>query len=191
MIHIKKCKCENCHTLFLPDPRNATRQQFCTKSECRKASKKASQRKWLKKPENKDYFRGPDHVKRVQQWRADHPGYWHRKSAMDKIALQDPLNGQVAERNKDTAELHKTALQDLLNAQPFVMLGLIANFTGIALQDDIDITLRRLQQLGQDIADHHINRRKGGLYDVEKSYPAPTATPGPAAVQLGGPATGP
>ncbi len=45
MKRIIKRKCQNCHTFFMPDPRNASRQLFCTKDECRKASKKASQRK--------------------------------------------------------------------------------------------------------------------------------------------------
>ncbi len=135
MIRIKKCKCKNCHTLFLPDARNATRQKFCSKTECRKASKKASQDKWLKKPENQDYFRCPENVKRVQEWRKANPGYWHRKPSKTEIALQDPLIRQPFENNKNTDKLQSTALQDLLIAQPFVLLGLIVNFTGTVLQD--------------------------------------------------------
>lgn len=188
---IQKRKCKHCHTFFLPDARNARHQQYCWKAGCRQASKAASQRKWLKKPENRDYFRGPENVRRVQQWRAVHPGYWRRKRSKSKTALQDLLTSQPAENNKDTDRLESTALQDLLTAQPFVLLGLIANFTGTALQDNIDITLRRLQQLGQDIVFHHINRSKGGHYDVKISNPSPTGAPGAATVQLGRPATGP
>ena len=40
------------------------------------------------------------------------------------------------------------ALQDLLTSQPAVLIGLIANFTGCALQDDIAMAMRRMQQLG-------------------------------------------
>ena len=69
MAGIKRKKCRNCNDLFIPDPRNAKRQKYCHKSECRKASKAASQRHWLQKPENQDYFCGPDNVKRVQLWR--------------------------------------------------------------------------------------------------------------------------
>jgi len=145
----------------------------------------------LKKPQNADYFRNPENVKRVQQWRAEHPGYWRRKPAAAKIGLQDPLMSQPSEIKRDTHKLQETALQDLLIAQPFVLLGLVANFTDIALQDNIDSTLRRLQQLGRDIADQHINRNKGDLYGVEKSYPTPTTTPCTPAVQLGRPAAGP
>ena len=51
------------------------------KPGCRKASKADSQRRWLQKPENRDYFRGPEHVQRVQRWREAHPGYWRRAKA--------------------------------------------------------------------------------------------------------------
>ena len=47
MSGIKRKKCCNCDELFIPDPRNTTRQRYCSKPECRKASKAASQRRWL------------------------------------------------------------------------------------------------------------------------------------------------
>jgi hypothetical protein len=178
----KKRKCKHCHTFFLPDARNTRHQQYCCKAACRQASKTASQRKWLQKPENQDYFRGPENIRRVQQWRTAHPGYWRRKQSTSQTALQDLLPVQPSEINKNTVKLESRALQDLLNAQPFVLLGLIANFTGAALQDDIDSTLRRLQQLGRDIAHHYTTSSKGGLYGVKVSYPTPTGAPGAAAV---------
>jgi hypothetical protein len=113
--------------LFTPDARNATRQRYCSKPACRKQSKADSQRRWLQKPENRDYFYGAEHVLRVQRWRAAHPGYWRR-------AKRSPV-----------------ALQDLLILQPAVMVGLIAQLTGFALQDDIARAARRMQQLGNDI----------------------------------------
>jgi hypothetical protein len=42
-------------------------------------------------------------------------------------------------------------LQDLLSAQPAVLIGLIAHMAGTALQDDIVRTTDRLLRLGQDI----------------------------------------
>ena len=57
---IKKKKCKNCKTLFIPDTRNANRQKYCSEPECRKVGKKASQKRWLTKPENREYFRGPE-----------------------------------------------------------------------------------------------------------------------------------
>jgi hypothetical protein len=191
MVSPRKRKCRNCHKFFLPDARNAKRQEYCSKVQCRRASKKASQRKWLNKPENQDYFRGPDHVQRVQRWRSAHPGYWRKKPTLDEIALQDPFICQAIENNKNTNRFASPALQDLLTAQPFVLLGLVANFTGTVLQDDIDITLRRLQQLGRDIAHQYTTCSKGGLYGVKVSNPTPTGAAGAATVQLGRPAAGP
>ena len=78
--HMRKRKCKHCKTFFTPDPRNVGRQHYCAKPLCRQASKAASQRRWLRKPENHDYFRGPAHVERVRQWRQHPPGSWRRKT---------------------------------------------------------------------------------------------------------------
>ena len=91
MGRIKRKKCCHCGVLFVPDARNAKRQQYCAKAECRKASKAASQRRWLRQPQNQDYFRSPENVARVQQWRKDNPGYWRRSRQKAKGALQDFL----------------------------------------------------------------------------------------------------
>ena len=147
---VKRKKCCHCGKLFIPDSRKKIRQKYCCKPECRKASKAASQRKWLSKPENQDYFRGPENVQRVRDWRSRNPGYW-RKNRKDTRALQDLLTAQVSENNKNSPQMANHALQDLLIGQPAVLIGLIAQFTGIALQDDIGICLLRLQQLGLDI----------------------------------------
>lgn len=190
MKRITKRKCKNCHTFFIPDPRNAGRQQFCSRDECRKASRKASQRKWLNKPANRDYFRCSENTKRVQEWRKAHPKYWRRKASCSKIALQDPLNAQPSNIKGDNPGFADNALQDLLNVQPFVLLGLVSHFTDTALQDNIDTTLSRLQKLGRDIA-YQYTTRKGGYYGVENSYHPATGADGSASVQLGGPAAGP
>ena len=68
----RKCRC--CTKFFIPDPRNQTRQHYCPQPACRQASKAASQRRWLSKAANSDYFRGADQVLRVQLWRKSHPG---------------------------------------------------------------------------------------------------------------------
>lgn len=148
---IIKRKCHHCRKLFVPDSRNRSRQEYCHKSQCRKASKYASQKKWLNKPENQDYFRGPDHVKRVQEWRKKNPEFWKSKSKKTPVALQDPLTTQPTENKEDKSHFTDNALQDLLNVQPAVIIGLISNFIGSALQDDIAETLLRMQQSGQDI----------------------------------------
>lgn len=159
---VKRNKCCNCGDLFVPDARNRGRQKYCFKPACRTASKAASQRQWLNKPENQDYFRCPDNVRRVQQWRKNNPGYRRRQKRNRTVALQDPLTTQAIE---NTTNSRQNALQDVLIMQPSVLIGLIANFTGIALQDDMVETLLRLRQLGRDI----LNRSpdKGGKYDCQ------------------------
>lgn len=149
MKRIKKKKCRHCRRLFVPDPKNYNRQNYCRKSACREASKSASQQKWLNKPENKNYFKGSEHVERVRAWRKKNPGYWKRSRS--RTALQDPLMVQHTENTGDKGQKNATALQDLLLAQPPVIIGLISNFIGSPLQDDIANTLLAMQQSGQDI----------------------------------------
>ena len=182
MAGIKRKKCCNCKDLFIPDPRNIKRQKYCSKPQCRKASKAASQQRWLQKPENQDYFCGPQNVKRVQLWREDNPGYWRAKRT-NKDALQDRLNPQPIENNTDNVDFANDALQDFLIAQPPVLLGLIANFTGNALQDNMVITLQRLQKLGQDIVTN-LTHSKGGHYGIQGSHRRRTDPKSPQALQL-------
>ena len=149
---LPKCLC--CKKLFRVDPRNARHQKYCCEPSCREASKAASRRAWLAKPENQDYFRGPENVVRVQAWRAVHPEYWRRpagQKAQKPIALQDLCQTQTVEITGDSQNMSETALQDLFLDQPAVLVGFIAQFTGSALQDDIVRSTRRLVELGQDI----------------------------------------
>ena len=165
---IKRKKCRNCDLLFVPDHRNRERQRYCDKPKCRRASKAVSQEKWLQKPENKDHFKGPVNVQRVQEWRKQNPGYW-KNGSKKEIALQETLNAQDAENNEDNSHFTSVALQDLLNAQPAVIIGLISNFIGSALQDDIAQTLLRMQQSGQDIL-YKTPNIKGGNHDCENTH---------------------
>ena len=72
--------CASCGESFTPDPRNARHQRYCGQPACRAASKRASQAKWLAKPENRNYHRGAAALARVQAWRQAHPGYSRGKS---------------------------------------------------------------------------------------------------------------
>jgi len=141
-----KCLC--CGDIFTLDVRNRGRQKYCSKRSCRSVGKAARQRRWLGKPENQDYFSGPEHVERVRAWRAAHPGYWRAHRRGESIALQDALVPQVIESHKDP---FTRALQDALRCQGPVLIGLIAHLSDSALQDDIATTARGLLQLGQDI----------------------------------------
>jgi len=143
-------KCRGCRRLFLPDPRNRDRQHYCSRPHCRAVSKAASQARWLARPENHDYFRGPVHLARSQAWRASHPGYW-RKSPRRDIAPKDPSTLQALDSADKEAIFVRSPLQDLLMAQPAVLVGLIAHLVGTPQQDDIVRTADRLLRLGQDI----------------------------------------
>lgn len=150
-------KCLFCGIFFRPDPRNRKHQKYCSAAACRKASKAASRRAWLAKPENQDYFRGPENVARVQAWRAAHPGYWRRPEGEGAllpaapVALQDLCPAQIIEIAGALQIEPQSALQDLLLDQPAVLIGFIAHVTGSALQDDIARSTRRLLELGHDI----------------------------------------
>lgn len=148
MERARRRKCGCCHELFRPDPRNLRHQRYCSKPACRRASHAVSQRRWLAKPQNRDYFRGPENVARVQAWRGDHPGYWRQRGQSLAAALQDDSRTQLIEASSSSASL---ALQEIISAQPVVLMGLIAHVIGSALQDDIAATSHRLLQLGQDI----------------------------------------
>ncbi len=179
----RRRKCRHCQELFRPDPRNQAKQKYCSKSDCRKASKTASQRKWQAKPENKTYFHGPENVQRVQEWRKRNPGYW-RKSAIRQEPLQDHSTGITTEKQGDNARLIENVLQDLFSGQPAVFVGLLAHLSGSSLQDDIVHTGRRLQQLGQDILTEPLTC-KGGHHDSkQKPHPSTHDPPGTRPVQL-------
>ncbi len=166
----KKKKCRHCRRLFVPDYRNREKQNYCKKNPCRKASKAASQKKWLSKPENKDYFRGPDNVERVQEWREGTPEYWKRTNRL--TALQDHLTPQLTENKENNSQIdaqpQKHALQELLMTQSPVIIGLISNLTGSALQEDIANTLLSMQQFGQEILFPQ-TQNQGGGHDCKKS----------------------
>ena len=158
-------KCLNCGDIFDPDCRNVGRQHYCSKPECRRASKAAAQAAWLAKPQNSDYFSGPTQVARVQAWRAAHPGYGRARRKVS-AALQDTLPAQVIDsidETPDRGEIPKVpALQDALPPLDLMVTGLIAHVFGFALQDDIDMAMARLVQLGSDITNrsrHHEDRQ--------------------------------
>jgi hypothetical protein len=178
-------KCLSCGLFFIPDHRKGERQRYCCAVDCRRASKAASQAAWLAKPPNTDYFSGPEHVARVQVWRAAHPGY-ARGRVRPSRALQDLLIPQVidaieecAKRTEPVEAPATVALQDLLNAESPLLAGLVAHLFQPALQDEMASTTRRLVQLGRDV----INGRCGEGDQAATS--ARAAAPGPTAVQLG------
>jgi len=92
----RRRKCLFCGELYMPVRHNAYHQKYCSKPACRTVSREASRRRWLTKPENRNYHCGACQTARVRAWRKTHPGYWRRKTT----ALQDLLLAQdvAAER---------------------------------------------------------------------------------------------
>jgi len=94
-----------------------------------KQAKLKVKKKWLSKQENQNYFSGLENVERVQEWRRQNPGY--SKRSIKALALQDSLKLQPVDNTKDNSQFANNALQDLLNDQPSVIIGLIFNFIGL------------------------------------------------------------
>lgn len=170
----RKCLC--CKEVLAVDARHRADQKYCRKRWCRRASKAASQRAWLSRPENRDYFRGPEHVVRVQQWRAEHPGYWKRAGPKD--TLQDTIAGaQPVGPKRDESGLDGVTRSDrqaLWRQQSPLVIGLIAQLTGSTLQETIAQTTDRLFEKGQAVIGlQHENRKTNP--ESGKAAPLPRA----------------
>ncbi len=81
------------------------RQRYCARPSCIKASRGAAQKRWLRKAENRDQFKGSANLVRVQDWRTINPGYWRKKTRLGRYILR----GKLAEMVRDFA------LQDIFH----------------------------------------------------------------------------
>jgi hypothetical protein len=110
VIKTRRRRCLCCRELFTSDPRLRHRQKYCSERECRAASKQSSQRRWLRKPENQDYFRGEQHVERVQAWRARNPGYLRKTAFLVGEPLQETILTQADDliEKSDSLALQET-----------------------------------------------------------------------------------
>jgi hypothetical protein len=184
-----KCLC--CREIFRPDPRNRYHQKFCQKEPCRQASKRASQRRWLSKPENIGHFGGPGEVERVRHWRQNHPGYWRKHQRKSAGTLQDVCPNQAADSQcvatGDPQDLFSRTLQDVCLAQTPLLVGLLSQLLDSALQEDIVGFARRMVAKGQDLLDIPSGRSLNQKlpYDTQKTPPSRTAAADPVAFQLG------
>ena len=182
-----KPKCLGCGELFVPDRRNRHHQRYCQKPCCRKASKAASQRRWLAKAPNRDYFRGAENVARVQRWRQARPGYWRTKKRSRKtFKKSQPPPNQQDSSSRDLVTQPPDALQDHWATQPPLIVGLISTLTA-PLQEDIASTAHRLIVRGQDILraeSAEVRQPKQGVrsYETKNTYPAREVTPHPGAI---------
>ena len=146
-------KCFHCNKLFVPHPRNCHHQRFCKEPDCRIASKSCSQRKWLNKSPNTDYFRCPENSARVRAWRKKNPLYWKRppSAKISEILLQEVLTPQPAPIQPLARDRFPLPLQDLLNSQLPMITGLISSLLDTPLQEDIAAHMRQLIAKGSEI----------------------------------------
>ena len=173
---IRRRRCKNCDDLFKPDSRNLKRQKFCRKPECKEASKRYSQQKWLMKPKNKDHFSGPENVIRVQQWRQQNPGYWKQKkskktTSLIEGALQETLLAKSTIAKGFSSDLMRNALQDSLSPKTLVVIGFDTQLNKTALQDIIDFTDQGAVKLVPDVLKKLIDQKKGAQYGQMLFFP--------------------
>jgi len=131
---IQKRICRHCKEPFLPKRHNWTRQHFCNKRECRQARKIKSQQRWLGK--NPNHYKGAENVERMRQWRRDHPDRAKQSKARSKT--------------RSKAALLQDMLQDSVRRNPLI-IGLIADLYGCALQDFVEKKMRSLILRGMKI----------------------------------------
>ena len=176
----RKCRC--CCKFFLPDARTTDRQHYCSKPACRQASKTASQRRWLSKAGNGDYFRGADQVRRVQAWRQSHPGYWKGQSRSSENT--QTVGIQRTEADQSSCNVPRGlpgTLQDYCLAQDPAFVGLISMVTGSTLQEDIATTSRHLLLRGQNILGLKIPGQSSSTTpSPHEEACAPTRSPSPS-----------
>lgn len=168
----RKCCC--CSELFFPDYRNRDRQHYCDKPGCCHASKVASQRRWFRKPANRDYFRGPENVRRVQAWRRAHPGYWKRKRPVSESAQAAPLQQLNPEQfSCNVLPSPLSTLQDSWRAKDPGFIGLLSMITGRTLPEDIAPTADRVIEQGRNIlglsAPGATQSKPKSVYDLQTS----------------------
>ena len=101
---------------FFVDPRLGRRHRFCSKLLCAYASRVYSRKKWLKRNGGKGYFTGKivrlKNRERVNRWRADNPGYWHRKHQPKAM-----LYPKIALSKKLVAMFRTVSLQDTIDTR--------------------------------------------------------------------------
>jgi|SRR5271157_1941136 len=180
----KRRKCRCCSEFFFPDYRNPSHQHYCGKPACRKARKLANQRRWLRTPFGRRYFRSADNVERVRLWRQAHPGYWKRKtpaSGDPQVVAPQHVNPVQSSCNVPSSSLG--TLQDFCLPQHPGFIGLISMITGRTLQADIVPIARRVVEQGQNILGLTLpeprNQQTCPVYDRQTSAPggSPAANP--------------
>ena len=161
----KRRKCRCCSEFFFPDPRNLDRQHYCGKSACRHASKLASQRRWLRKPANRDYFRdrrtsdeSSSGARPIRAIGRRHP-YGNANPCYHKLTRFSHL------------VTHRPGLRCVTRfrlAENPAFVGLFTMITGSTLQEDIAATARRVIEQGRNILGLNLPGKTPGLFMICK-----------------------
>jgi hypothetical protein len=145
-------KCRHCGKFFNPDYRNRYHQCYCPAPGCRLVSKAASQRRWLRQAQNRDYFQGPEHARRVQQWRKCNPGYWKKKPSIpQRTQAGESQPREQVQKSCNVPNGLAGPLQDVCLARNPLFIGLLSEVAGSTLQEDIAATVGKLQIQGQKL----------------------------------------
>jgi hypothetical protein len=147
-----RSKCRHCGKVFNPDYRNRYHQYYCPDPGCRRVSKAASQRRWLRQAQNRNYFQGPEQTRRVQQWRKSNPGYWKKQPTIPPRTQAAELRpGEKVQTSCNVPNGLAGPLQDVCLERNPLFIGLISAIAGSTLQEDIAATIRELQTQGRKI----------------------------------------
>lgn len=130
--------CAHCGQTFHINPRLGRRHRYCAKPACQRVRRAGNLRRWLKRNGGRSYYRGQENGDRVRHWRAAHPGYWRRGRHPKAVKF-----GAVASKRL-AAAAKLVALQNSIDADLALKIGLISELMGTALQDSIAKHLRRL-----------------------------------------------
>jgi len=177
-------KCLNCNELFIANYRSKERQRFCFKADCQKVRKRASQKAWLAKPENQNYFRDAENAARVRQWQKAHPDYWKNSARTQRRTLQDACPQQTLANTGVRPSSSARTLQDLCALPVPLFIGLISMWTGSTLQDDIVTTARQVVAKGHDILGMVPGMKLERSFDEKTCSLSGAAAEGSSSVQL-------
>jgi hypothetical protein len=132
--------CAFCGHFFTFDRRVSKRQRCCSRPECRRTRKRASQEAWTAK--NRGYFRG--RYDNTRRWLESHPGYLRRRrrklrDIQDKIPELSPIKSV---RLLLPAKWFKSDIQDTM-----VQITVIDSETYLGTEGEV-IYKTRLAQTG-------------------------------------------
>lgn len=168
---LRSRRCRHCDRRFVPDFRNAHHQRFCPDTVCQGVSKRVSQRRWLRNPDNRNHFCGSGEVRRVREWRSAHPGYW--RTPRKKCALSQGSKPSEVEISEPAAAPSTEAgtLQDYCRSRTPMLTALISRLSGCTLQEDIAGCAAQLVSAAQCI----LSRCQSGFSALVQTSPAPQA----------------